>query len=83
MCFFMSIIFILIQIKFDIDINNDELKEIIWEHKKREQQNWLSLIVHTNVELKFDANIDETKPNLKLDPTSNILETCLVNWNIY
>jgi hypothetical protein len=63
MCFFMSIIFILIQIKFDIDINNDELKETIWEHKKREKQNWLSLIVHRNVELKFDANVDETKPN--------------------
>jgi len=64
MCFFMSIIFILSQIKFDIDINNDELKETIWEHKKREKQNRLSLIVHRNVELKFDANVDETKPNL-------------------
>jgi hypothetical protein len=27
----MSMIFILIWIKFDIDINNDELLEIIWE----------------------------------------------------
>jgi hypothetical protein len=26
-------IFILIQIKFDIGINNDELLETIWEHK--------------------------------------------------
>ncbi len=25
MCFFMSMIFILVQIKFDIDLNNDEL----------------------------------------------------------
>jgi hypothetical protein len=35
MCIFMSIMFILIQIKFDIDINNDELLETIWKHKKK------------------------------------------------
>jgi hypothetical protein len=29
MCFFMSMIFILIQIKIEIDINNDELLETI------------------------------------------------------
>jgi hypothetical protein len=33
MCLFMSMIVILIQIKFDIDINNDELLKTIWEHK--------------------------------------------------
>jgi hypothetical protein len=27
-------IFIFIQIKFDIDINNDELLKTIWEHKR-------------------------------------------------
>jgi hypothetical protein len=27
-------IFILIQIKFDINTNNDELLKTIWEHKK-------------------------------------------------
>jgi hypothetical protein len=37
MCIFMSIIFILIQIKFDIDINNDELLQTMWEHKKKEK----------------------------------------------
>jgi hypothetical protein len=31
----MSMIFILSQIRFDIDINNDELLKTIWEHKKR------------------------------------------------
>jgi hypothetical protein len=31
----MSMIFILIQIKFNIDINNDELLKTIWEHTKR------------------------------------------------
>jgi hypothetical protein len=31
-------IFILIQIKFNIDINDDELLENIWEHKKRKKQ---------------------------------------------
>jgi hypothetical protein len=35
-CLFMSMIFILIEIKFDIDINNDELLIIIWEHNKEE-----------------------------------------------
>jgi len=30
----MSIILILIQIKFDTEINNDELLKIIWKHKK-------------------------------------------------
>jgi hypothetical protein len=34
MCLFMSIKFILIQIKFDIDIKKDELLETIWKHKK-------------------------------------------------
>jgi len=32
---FMSMLFILIQIKFDIDINKDELLETIREHEKR------------------------------------------------
>jgi hypothetical protein len=31
----MSMIFILIQIKIDIEINNDELLKIIWKHKKK------------------------------------------------
>jgi hypothetical protein len=35
----MSMIFILIEIKFDIDINNDELLLIIWEHNKEENCN--------------------------------------------
>jgi len=30
------IIFILIQIKFDTEINNDELLKTIWKHKKKE-----------------------------------------------
>jgi hypothetical protein len=38
MCLFMSMIFILIEIKFDIDINNDELLIIIWEHNKKENR---------------------------------------------
>jgi hypothetical protein len=35
MCFFMSMIFILIGIKLKIDINNDESLIIIWEHNKK------------------------------------------------
>jgi hypothetical protein len=31
----MCMSFILIQIKFDIDINNDELLKTIWKHKKK------------------------------------------------
>jgi hypothetical protein len=31
----MSMKFIFIHIKFDIDINNDELLKIIWKHKKK------------------------------------------------
>jgi hypothetical protein len=34
MCLFVSMIFILIKIKFNIDKNNDELLIIIWEHNK-------------------------------------------------
>jgi len=34
----MSMIFILIWIKFYIDINNDELLKNIWEHKERKQK---------------------------------------------
>jgi hypothetical protein len=35
MCLFMFMIFILIEIKFDIDISNDELLITIWEHNKK------------------------------------------------
>jgi len=31
-------IFFKIQIKFDIDVNNDELLETIWEHEKKEKK---------------------------------------------
>jgi hypothetical protein len=37
MCLFMSMIFILIQIKFDIDINNDELLETMHGNIRRER----------------------------------------------
>ncbi len=43
----MSMIFILIQAKFDIDINNDDLLENIWEHKKRGKK---ELIIVCNVQ---------------------------------
>jgi hypothetical protein len=33
----MCMVFTLIQIKYDIDINNDELLETMWEHKKRKK----------------------------------------------
>jgi hypothetical protein len=36
MCIFMSMIFLLMEIKFDIHINKDELLIIIWEHNKKE-----------------------------------------------
>jgi hypothetical protein len=34
-------IFILIQSKFDIDINKDELLETIWEHKKKKKKKFI------------------------------------------
>jgi hypothetical protein len=34
----MSMIFISIQIKFDIDINYDELLETVWEHNNRKKK---------------------------------------------
>jgi len=37
MCIFMFMIFDSNYIKFKIDINNDELLEIIWEHKKKKK----------------------------------------------
>jgi len=42
----MSKIFILIQIKFDIHINNEKLLETMWKHK--EKKVWSSLLVHSN-----------------------------------
>ncbi len=38
MCIFMSMMFTLIEITFDIDINSDELLIIIWEHNKKERK---------------------------------------------
>jgi hypothetical protein len=40
MCVFMSMIFILIEIKFDIDTNNDKLLIIIWKHNKKENHHY-------------------------------------------
>jgi len=40
MFLFMSMIFILCEIKFDIDINNNELLIIIWEPNKKENCHW-------------------------------------------
>jgi hypothetical protein len=36
----MSMLFMLIEIKFDIDINNDKLLIIIREHNKKENCHW-------------------------------------------
>jgi hypothetical protein len=33
----MSMIVILIQIKFDIDINNDELLKTVWKHMEKKK----------------------------------------------
>jgi hypothetical protein len=38
MCLLKFMIFILIQIKFDINTNNDELLRTICEHKKRKEK---------------------------------------------
>jgi hypothetical protein len=40
MCIFMFMIFIVIEIKFKIEINNDELLIIIGEHNKKENCQW-------------------------------------------
>jgi hypothetical protein len=53
MCLFISMIVILIQIKFDIDINNDELLKTIWEYKKKEKKIKSSLVVHNSVTPKL------------------------------
>jgi hypothetical protein len=53
-CLFMCMSFILIQIKFDIDINNDELLKTIWKHKKK--KSWSLMVVHSKVKLKFCNN---------------------------
>ncbi len=37
---FMSMIYILIEIKLDIDVNNDGLLIIIWEHNNKENCHW-------------------------------------------
>ncbi len=55
-CLFMSMVFTSIQIKFDIEINNDELLENIWEHKKS-KKTWSSLVVRNNMEPKVVNNI--------------------------
>jgi hypothetical protein len=39
-----------IQIKFDIDINNDELLKAIWKHKKKRKK-LIILVGHTKPKL--------------------------------
>jgi hypothetical protein len=43
-CFFLSIIFILIKIKIDIDINNEKWLETIWKHERKKKKK--NLIIH-------------------------------------
>jgi hypothetical protein len=43
MCLLKLMIFILIQIKFDINTNTDELLKTIWEHKKNKRKEDLHL----------------------------------------
>jgi hypothetical protein len=52
----MFMIFILIRIEFNIDINNDELLIIVWKHNKKIKS---SLVVRSNVKPKF--KMKETK----------------------
>jgi hypothetical protein len=54
-CLFMSMIFILIQIEFDIDINNDELLNTIWEHKKGKKIVDHDVVVCSNAKPKYQA----------------------------
>lgn len=67
----MSMIFILIQIKFEIEINNDELLKIIWEHQNRKKKSWLSLIVYGTMKPMNKYDIWD----IKLKSISNIILT--------
>jgi hypothetical protein len=49
----MSMIFILIQNKFDIDKNNDKLFKTIWEYKKKEKKSWSSPEMNNNIKPKL------------------------------
>jgi hypothetical protein len=49
----MSMIFLLIQIKFDIDVNNDELLETIWKHEKKRKYS----MIFTNSVQKHEAQV--------------------------
>jgi hypothetical protein len=48
-------IFILIQIEFEIDIKNDELLNTIWEHKKGKKKVDHHLVVSSNAKPKYQA----------------------------
>jgi hypothetical protein len=50
MCVFISMIFILIITKFDVDINNDELFIVIQEHNKKKKS---SLVVCSTLKPNF------------------------------
>jgi hypothetical protein len=50
MCFFMSMMFILIKIEIGIDINNDELFENTWECKRK--NSWSSLVTWSSAKFK-------------------------------
>jgi hypothetical protein len=56
MCFFTSMIFILVKIKLDMNINNNEPLKTIWKQKKKKKCWWL-LIVRSNAKPKFFKNI--------------------------
>jgi hypothetical protein len=65
----MSMIFILIQIKLNFEIINDELLKIIWEHKKKVVFFLKSsLVVHRNAkqrEIIEHAQKQDTRPQDK------------------
>jgi len=56
MCFFMSMIFILVKTKFDMNMNNNEPLKTIWKHKKKKKSWWL-LMVSSNAKPKFKKYI--------------------------
>jgi hypothetical protein len=57
MCLFMSKIFILIQTKFDIDINNDEPLEPYENIQKSFKNSSLSLVVQISIEPKLNRGV--------------------------
>ncbi len=75
----MDIMFNKIQIKFQIDVNNNKILKTKWEDDKK-KKGWMSLVVHSNVEPKLiRMALHKRLEKIQPPPTTNGIVLVIVD----